>query len=46
MVEEMQKQVMKRSDPRQTYLEGPPIHLGRHIIAEFFNADFDALNEA
>ena len=46
MVEEMQKQVMKRSDTRQTYLEGPPIHLGRHIIAEFFNADFDALNEA
>ena len=25
---------------------GPETHLGRHIVAEFFQADFDALNDS
>jgi len=26
--------------------EGPHTHLGTHIVAEFFQCDFDALNNA
>jgi len=27
-------------------LTGPDSHLGQHIVAEFFSANFDALNNA
>lgn len=33
-------------DVRQMKFSGPETHLGKHIVAEFFQSDFDALNDA
>ena len=46
MEQKVDTNVLNPEEPRQMKVPGPDTHLGKHIVAEFFLADFDALNEA